>query len=114
MMKWLLVICAIAGCDRASFRDCAVACNAETGCPDGFACGAEGLCRAEGARASCVDVIADAGTDADESCRCTDSNTLTCGSGSTTCALGCDSTVSPARCHDVAASNGIDISPLDS
>jgi hypothetical protein len=56
---WIAAV-VLTGCDPASFRDCAIACSAETGCPDGFSCGAERLCRAVGVTASCHDVIGDA------------------------------------------------------
>jgi hypothetical protein len=59
-MKIVALLYLLAGCDYRSFRDCAVACTAQSGCPDGFACGREGFCRAEGATQSCEDVLADA------------------------------------------------------
>jgi len=45
----------------AAFHDCAVACSAESGCPSGFACGAEGMCRAAGATTACSAIIDDGG-----------------------------------------------------
>jgi hypothetical protein len=60
MRGLLLAAIALAGCERASFRDCAVTCTPVTGCPDGFACGPEGLCRIEGAGGTCADVLSDA------------------------------------------------------
>ena len=44
----------LAGCGYgASFRDCAINCSSESGCPSGFTCGAEGLCRSLGAMTTC-------------------------------------------------------------
>jgi hypothetical protein len=60
-MRAVLFVCLLAACDYRSFDDCAVSCTAATGCPDGFACGAEGFCRPEGASSSCRDVLSDAG-----------------------------------------------------
>lgn len=40
----------------ASFDDCVITCTVETGCPDDFTCGAEGLCRASGATEACATV----------------------------------------------------------
>lgn len=47
----------------ASFRDCTIACSAESGCPSGFSCGTEGLCRATGATNACGAASNDGGTD---------------------------------------------------
>jgi formylglycine-generating enzyme required for sulfatase activity len=48
----------------ASFHDCAVACADDSGCPDGLACGSEGLCRTAGATAACSRVLgSDGGND---------------------------------------------------
>jgi hypothetical protein len=59
-MRGLLVAAvALAGCERASFQDCAVTCTPSVGCPDGFACGPEGLCRISGAGGTCADVLSD-------------------------------------------------------
>jgi len=57
-----LVAVVLAGCDPTSFRDCAITCTAETGCPNGFSCGTEGLCRAGNGQSSCADVLSDAMT----------------------------------------------------
>lgn len=45
------VLLLIAGCENGSFEDCVITCTTDTGCPDGYTCGSEGLCRAEGSRA---------------------------------------------------------------
>jgi formylglycine-generating enzyme required for sulfatase activity len=45
----------------ASFHDCAVACADDAGCPDGLACGSEGLCRTAGATAACSTMLGDGG-----------------------------------------------------
>jgi formylglycine-generating enzyme len=37
----------------AAFKDCAVSCVDDAGCPDGLSCGGEGLCRTAGAMAAC-------------------------------------------------------------
>jgi hypothetical protein len=39
-----------------SFRDCDIACTAQSACPDGFTCGPENFCRASGASATCAAV----------------------------------------------------------
>jgi len=57
-LTFLLALSAVAGCTRSSFRDCAVTCTAESGCPDGFAC-IGGFCRGAGAFGSC-DAVLDA------------------------------------------------------
>src|SRR5687767_8650952 len=50
----------IVGCSYGpSFRDCDITCSAATACPDGFTCGPEGFCRANGVTASC-DAVRDA------------------------------------------------------
>ena len=50
----LASLLAIAGCADSSFRDCAVSCTADTGCPPGLTCGAEGFCRTAGDSPSCA------------------------------------------------------------
>lgn len=37
----------------ASFDDCAIQCSLDIGCPEGFSCGVEGICRPPGAMGSC-------------------------------------------------------------
>jgi len=59
MRALLLAALALAGCERASFQDCAITCTPSVGCPDGFACGPEGLCRISGAGGTCADVLSD-------------------------------------------------------
>src|SRR5262245_33510921 len=55
---WLVVMAlAAAGCDQASFQDCLISCTVESGCPSGFTCGAEGVCRANGVTATCDEVL---------------------------------------------------------
>jgi hypothetical protein len=54
-----LIATLLAGCDPTSFRDCEISCTAETGCPDGFSCGAEGLCRSAGETRSCSELPPD-------------------------------------------------------
>ena len=56
----------LAGCQNGEFRDCAVACTATSGCPDGLTCNTEGLCRISGASGACGDLPdAPDATDAD-------------------------------------------------
>lgn len=47
----------------ATFRDCTIACTAESGCPSGLSCGAAGLCRVSGATATCGAVLDARGAD---------------------------------------------------
>jgi hypothetical protein len=59
-MKQIVVALAIvfAGCGYSpAFRDCAITCAASIDCPDTFVCGGEGLCRVEGDRRSCAEVL---------------------------------------------------------
>jgi hypothetical protein len=61
------ILCALAtaACSYSpSFDDCAIQCSTPNGCPSGFACGSEGLCRVEGASGTC-DGILDGGGDLD-------------------------------------------------
>lgn len=46
----------------ASFRDCAIACTAASGCPAGFSCGAEGLCRSGDTSEPCAAIQPDSST----------------------------------------------------
>lgn len=39
---------------ETNFPDCTVRCSVQVGCPDDLTCGAEGLCRVDGASATCV------------------------------------------------------------
>ncbi|MEJ7602469.1 MAG: MopE-related protein [Kofleriaceae bacterium] len=57
MVRESLVALAIVltSCSNGSFQDCAVACSETTGCPDGYTCGSEGVCRLEGAAGLCAD-----------------------------------------------------------
>lgn len=60
MVKIFLIAAAIAigACAYdASFTDCAVRCAADDQCPEGLACGAEGLCRIPGEIESCSAVL---------------------------------------------------------
>lgn len=102
----LVVSLALAGCGYgARFDDCRITCTTATGCPDGFTCGAEGRCRATGATETC-----DLGDGGDPSCRC-EGDTLTCASGTTTCATGCvEDPVS--RCRSVVPSNEVSLEDL--
>jgi len=52
----------LAACDYSSFEDCAVACTGATGCPSGFTCGEEGLCRVAGATGTCAAAMCKPGT----------------------------------------------------
>ena len=64
----LVAFVALAGCSyRATYRDCLVSCSTANDCPQDFTCGGEGVCRAEGATASCADVLGDAGIESSES-----------------------------------------------
>ena len=57
-MRLALLACFTFGCSyHASFGDCEVSCTQATGCPDGFSCNAEGLCRVSGATATCNQVL---------------------------------------------------------
>lgn len=49
------------GCNTMAVRDCLIECTAASGCPDGFSCGAENVCRANGATGTCGEVLGDAG-----------------------------------------------------
>jgi len=52
MVKIAVVLVVLAGCSySAKFDDCAVTCS--EGCPRGFTCGSEGLCRVKGAVGLC-------------------------------------------------------------
>lgn len=42
---------------NAEFSDCAVRCDADAGCPEGLACGSEGICRTAGQSESCAVVL---------------------------------------------------------
>jgi hypothetical protein len=106
----LLLLLLFASCDNASFRDCAIACTAQTGCPDGLSCGTEGFCR-NGATATSCNTVRDA-QDADTSCVCANTDTLSCSSGQTSCALGCVAE-GVAHCRTVMPSNGVPLGSLD-
>jgi hypothetical protein len=57
-MRLALLACLAAGCGyHASFGDCEIHCTQATGCPDGFSCNGEGLCRADGVSATCNQVL---------------------------------------------------------
>lgn len=106
----LLLALTNANCSNTSFRDCAIACTATTGCPDGLSCGVEGFCR-NGSTATSCNTVRDA-QDADTSCVCTNTDTLSCSSGQKTCALGCVAE-DVAHCRTVMPSNGVPLSSLD-
>lgn len=55
-MRLLLVACVLSACGYDSdLRDCSIFCAADDmGCPEGFTCGAEGLCRSVGNATACV------------------------------------------------------------
>jgi hypothetical protein len=56
----------LAGCGyRPDFMDCAIDCSSASGCPGGFSCGAESLCRAAGATATCGAILDAAGDSGD-------------------------------------------------
>ena len=106
------------GCSyKPAFRDCDIACNAPTDCPDDFTCGPEQLCRASGVTATCAAVrdardnedanpkidappMIDAAIDAPPGpsefygCYSVPDNTYTCtqicASDSKTCSTGCN------------------------
>lgn len=63
MRAVLLGLCAVTGCYDASFHDCAIRCTADTGCPEGFTCGPESVCRVKGALDACP-ALNDASIDA--------------------------------------------------
>ena len=110
----LLLVLFTASCDTSSFRDCAIACTAQTGCPDGLSCGTEGFCR-NGATATSCNAVRDAKEDVDApdaSCVCSTTETLSCNSGQTSCALGCVADA-VAHCAKVTPSNGIPLDELD-
>jgi len=48
----------------STFSDCAVHCTADAECPEGLACGGEGLCRTSGVIPTCGTILGDAGSDA--------------------------------------------------
>jgi formylglycine-generating enzyme required for sulfatase activity len=57
----------------ASFSNCTILCSADTGCPNGFMCGAEGLCRSDQETAtcsfaSCARLAAKCGPDGNDDC----------------------------------------------
>src|SRR5262245_28394490 len=57
------VLAAMMSCDYdAHFGDCVIACTPSSGCPDGFTCGSEGLCRALGTSATCASMRGPFGT----------------------------------------------------
>jgi hypothetical protein len=60
----LVAVCAtvVVACYSPDLADCAVRCSAAGDCAGGMTCGAEGLCRLEGARGTCADVRNDGGT----------------------------------------------------
>ncbi len=59
MVRLTIALAAVlASCGySASFRDCAISCSDESGCPSGFTCGGEGRCRAQGATATCGAIL---------------------------------------------------------
>ncbi len=58
----LFLTCALGACAYdASFSDCSIRCD--VGCPDGLACGSEGLCREPGVPATCNSILGDSGVD---------------------------------------------------
>jgi len=55
----------LAACTYSTpFSDCAVHCAADAECPEGLACGDEGLCRTAGVIPTCRTILGDAGSDA--------------------------------------------------
>jgi hypothetical protein len=52
----------LAACEYSTFDDCAIACTSASGCPTGYSCGTEGLCRAAGASGSCAEATCRPGT----------------------------------------------------
>ena len=64
MNKALLLLSAacVAACSYDTrFGDCLVTCADDAACPDGLACGTEGLCRQPGVAAACSTIVGDAG-----------------------------------------------------
>jgi hypothetical protein len=57
-----LVASMLAACDYSSFEDCAIACTTATGCPSGYACGDEGMCRVAGSTGTCAAAACRPGT----------------------------------------------------
>jgi hypothetical protein len=51
--RWVIVLCAVAGCYRPDFSRCLVKCNANSGCPDGQACALDAYCHAPGDERDC-------------------------------------------------------------
>ncbi len=70
-----IAIVLVTGCNNSSFEDCTIACT-DGNCPDGFSCGAEGLCRLDGAAGLCSD---DPGPD--PNAICTPATTAACYTG---------------------------------
>jgi len=59
----LLVACALVACGyHSEFRDCTVSCSVDTGCPEGFSCGSEGLCHSTETDAAVTCVLPSDGT----------------------------------------------------
>ena len=57
-MRLAVLACLLLGCSyHASYGDCEITCTQATGCPDGFSCNGEGLCRANGITATCNQVL---------------------------------------------------------
>ncbi len=53
-----LLMLLVAACSyEASFADCTVTCAPDLSCPDGLACGDEGLCRISGAAGTCSAIL---------------------------------------------------------
>lgn len=56
-MKFILIACVLAACGYdVTLADCTILCSgsADTSCPSGFSCGAEGLCRSAGSTTACA------------------------------------------------------------
>lgn len=57
-----LVASVLAACDYSSFEDCAIACSPASGCPSGYSCGEENLCRVAGSSGTCAAAACRPGT----------------------------------------------------
>jgi sulfatase modifying factor 1 len=100
----ILLVLSFAACTYdPHFRDCAIHCTSDTGCPNGLSCMDEKLCRTGETSTTCLGVLGDAGTNPPPS-SCNDLP-ATCGpTGSNNC---CESPTVPDgtfyRSYDIAA-----------
>jgi sulfatase modifying factor 1 len=83
MVKMLLAALLSACTYTARYNDCEVRCATDATCPEGLACGGEGLCREPGMTAACSAILGDADIDASPVCA---DLPATCGStGTSSC-----------------------------